>query len=171
MRLRVVVSAVVVLAALGAAPPANAGPPTVASVTCEDSPAQRQTFPPRPRRTRIGPLLFNGWHGYKSWANMDEFRDRDGAAYAKAPMYARRGSISTLYVAPAHRDNVDIFYGGERADVLRISACPRRLSFYSGGLLVREPACVEIRVRERGSRRVHRHIASINAGDSCAKSR
>ena len=167
MRRWLFASALAVLTVASSVAPASAAPPTVRTVGCQESPAQRGGYPNI--RLRLGPLAFHGWDGYATWESMDRFRQRGGYAYAKSPMFARAGSIATLYVSPADRENVDIFYGGKRADVIHVRACSRRLSFYSGGLLVRDRSCVEIRVRARGSRRVHRERLSIGVGESCAR--
>jgi hypothetical protein len=55
------------------------------------------------------------------------------------------------------------------SDVVRFHACPRRWTFFAGGLVVRGPTCVLIEVRQRGSRRVHRRMVSINMGANCAQ--
>jgi hypothetical protein len=119
-------------------------------------------------------LSFANWDGYATWGNMERLRnERDGTNFAKSPMWVRRGTIATLYIAPAYRDAADFVYGAgrngshRRSDIVRIRACPNRTSFYSGGLIVHGPTCVEIRVRERGSRLVHRKMISINMGAAC----
>jgi hypothetical protein len=172
MTLRLVVHAVAALAALGAAAPVSAAAPTVANAFCEHSPAQRGGGPNI--ETRMGPVGFAGWDGYATWVNMERHRDpRTGTNYAKSPMWVRPRAVATLYVAPAYRDVADFVYGAGRngshrlSDIVRIRSCPNRTSFYSGGLVVRGPTCVEIRVRVRGSRRVYRKMVSINKGDTC----
>ena len=159
--------------ALAAVPSASAGEaPTVAYARCADSPPQRDVSA---ARERFGPLTFLGnWAGYAEWRNMEWLRDdRDGTNYAKNPMYARRGTVATLSIGPAYRAAADFVYGRgpngshARSDIVRIRACPHRNSFYSGGLVVTRPTCVRIDVRERGSRRVHRKMVSINMGANC----
>ena len=94
-------------------------------------------------------------------------------AVATATRGHRQGTVASLYIAPAYRDVADFVYGAGRngshrlSDIVRIRACRNRTSFYSGGLTVRGPTCVEIRVRQRGSRRVYRHMVSIDMGDTC----
>lgn len=164
--MRLVAALVAGIAALAVAAPAGAATPTATANNCHD--AERQTFPPPPARVRMGPLTFRpGWDGYAAWPGMESFRRPDGTHYAKSPMYARPRSVATLYIAPRWRDAAEIVYGRVRGDAIRIRGCRRRTAFFSGGLLVRGPTCVEVRVRQRGSRRVHRRMASINMGDAC----
>ena len=132
MRRWLFASALTVVTVVSTAAPASAAPPTVAEIDCQESPRQRGGNPNID--LRLGPLAFHGWDNYATWESMDRFRQRGGFAYAKSPMFARAGSVATLYVSPADRNNVDVFYGGKRADVMRVRACSRRLSFYSGGL-------------------------------------
>jgi hypothetical protein len=167
-------SALALLAVVSTAGPASAAPPTVANAFCEQSPPQRGSGGGPNIGTRMGPVGFAGWDGYATWANMESQRDpRTGTNYAKSPMWVRRGAVASLYVAPAYRAVADFNYGARRSgshrlsDVVRIRACPDRLSFYSGGLVIREATCVEIRVRVRGNRRVYRKMVSINKGDAC----
>ena len=88
-------------------------------------------------------------------------------------MYARRGTIASLSIAPAYRDVADFVYGSGRrgghvlSDVVRIHACPRRTSFYSGGLVVKAATCVLMELRQRGNWRVLRRMVSINMGANC----
>jgi hypothetical protein len=167
-----VIALAVLTASLAAAPVAAAAPPTVAYGRCDTGTVQRDVAP---ARTRLGPLTFiAGWDGYADWPNMERQRNsRDGTYYAKSAMNARRGTIASLSIAPAYRAVADFIYGqgpnGSHvlSDVVRIRACKRHTSFYSGGLVVRGPTCVGIEVRERGSRRVYRQMVSINMGANC----
>ncbi|MEA2481838.1 MAG: hypothetical protein QOJ07_3760 [Thermoleophilaceae bacterium] len=123
--------------------------------------------------TRLGPLLFRaGWDGYASWPG--KVRNPDtGTYYAKSGITARAGTVATLSIAPAYRGVADLIYGqgpdGDHvlSDAVRFSSCRHGTTFFSGGLVVGGPECVELRVRARGSRAVFRRMVSIDRGDSC----
>jgi hypothetical protein len=130
---------------------------------------------PLPRGDRLGAFAWSGdWGGYATWHNIEQQRDPDGLIYAKNPMFVRRGTIASLSIAPAYRGQADFVYGDNRrgtarvlSDAVRVRACKRRATFYSGGLIVTGSTCVLIEARERGSRRVQRRMISINMGTSC----
>src|SRR3954454_17578520 len=172
MRRSPVIAAAALTALVAAAPAAAADPPTVAYARCDRGLVQRDVAQ---ARERLGPLAFNAnWDSYADWPNMERLRDpRDGTYYAESRMYARGGTIATLAVAPAYRAAADFVYGGGRngshvlSDVVRIRACARGWSFFSGGLVVKGRTCVLIEVRERGRRRVYRKMVSINMGTNC----
>ena len=139
---------------------------------CDSKDGQRVTAA---THRQLGPITFLGnWEGYAHWGNMEWLRDsRTGLVYAKNAMRVRAGTIATLSIAPAYRDAADFVYARDsngqarRTDVVRIRACERRRSFQAGGVVVRDPTCVLIRVRERGSRRVHQKMISLNMGSAC----
>src|SRR5215208_6357128 len=106
--------AVAALVALGTATaPASAlEHQPVATAGC-DNPLDRGT--PLPRGDRLGPFAWSGdWGDYATWRNMEQQRDADGLIYAKNPMYLRRGTIASLAIAPAYRDQADFVYGSNR---------------------------------------------------------
>ncbi len=172
---RLPVIAAVALTALVAAGPGVAATPhrTVAHARCDTGAVAADVF--AARRERLGPIIFGaGWTGYAEWPTMERLRDpRTGTNYAKSGMYIRRGTIASLAIAPAYRDVADLVYGKGRngqsvlSEAVRIRGCARRPTFFSGGLVVRGPTCVLIEARERGSRRVHRRMVSINMGANC----
>jgi hypothetical protein len=124
---------------------------------------------------RLGPLSWlASWDGYAEWGNMEALRDpRDGTNYAKNPMYLRRGAVASLAIARAYRDKADFVYGrgpngsAVLSEVVRLSSCRNGMAFFAGGLVVTGPTCVLIEARQRGSRRVHRRMVSINMGANC----
>ena len=162
------------LTALVAAGPGAAATPhrTVAHARCDTGTVAADAT--SARGERLGPLRFNaGWDSYATWPNMEASRHRDGTFYAKSPLFVDRGTIASLSIAPAYRDDADFNYAkgangvSVLSDVVRIRSCARRTAFFSGGLVVRDPTCVLIEARERGSRRVHRRMVSINMGANC----
>ena len=163
------------LTALVAAGPGAAATPhrTVAHARCDTGTVAADAT--SARGERLGPLRFNApWDTYATWPNMESLRDpRDGTYYAKSPLFVDRGTIGSLAIASAYRDDADFVYGNNAngrsvlSDVVRIRGCARRTAFFSGGLVVRGPTCVLIEARERGSRRVHRRMVSINMGANC----
>jgi hypothetical protein len=161
--------ALAALAALTFAAPATAARPSVSHARCQ--PWQQRVE--QASLVRLGPLSA-GWDTYKEWPNMERFADPEtGAVYAKAGLYVRPGTVASLSIAPAYRADADFNYGQGRngarvlADVVRIRACERRTTFFSGGLIVTGPTCVGIEVRVRGSRRAYRHMVSIDRADTC----
>lgn len=175
MRLPVIAAAA--LTALVAAGPGAAATPhrTVAHARCDTGTVAADAS--AARRERLGPIVFvAGWANYAAWPNMERLRDpRTGTNYAKSGMQVGRGTIASLAIAPAYRAFADLVYGNGTngqsvlSEVVRIRGCARRSEFFSGGLVVRGPTCVLIEARERGSRRVHRRMVSINMGANCPR--
>jgi hypothetical protein len=164
MKARAVIG--LVAAALAApAAAASAAPAATSHARCD--PGTRVNGDPS--RERLGPVGFGGFSGYAQWDNMERVRSPEGTYYAKSPMYVRRRTVASLSIAPAYRGVADLNYGHHGlVDVVRINSCKRgRTTFFSGGIVVRAPACVEIQVRVRGRRGVLRQMVSINKGDGC----
>ena len=119
-------------------------------------------------RYELGPLSWLGDpDGYSDWDGVQRLDPESGTSYAKNPMYLQRGKVVSMSIAPRARHVADINYGFRARDVVRLSACRDRTTFFAGGFVVTEPACVPFAVRVRGSRRVYRRTISIGKGDAC----
>jgi len=168
----VIAAAALTAVGTAAAPAAAIDHQRVARAACKDFDV---TGHGAGRGDRLGPFSWSGrWDGYAEWPNMEQLRDpRDGTYYAKLPMYLRGNTIASLSIARAYRDKADFVYGrganggAVLSEVVRFHSCRGGTTLYPGGLVVTGPTCVLIEARERGSRRVHRRMISINMGANC----
>lgn len=137
--------------------------------------------------TVVGPVALGTQH----FADPDDFKqyfNRRTKIYGiKAGASVKAGRVVTLSIAAPGRDVADLVYApwvDEESppvpgDVVRFQSCKRdqrafsydgvvgASTAYSGGWELKEPACVPVEVRQRGSRRVWRETISFGMGDAC----
>jgi hypothetical protein len=164
----VLASALTVLLALPAAP---AGAVAGHRLECSESSGAFGA-----REVRFGPAWIRN---ADEWADPSFFATRrdpaTGLYGTKSPLSLHRGVTATVSIARRDRPYADFkFVGSRRADVLRVSACPRNgrrgdaaYTTWPGGFRLTEPRCVTVSVRRHDNGRVDRATLSFGMGDAC----